>query len=128
MAKLAIKGVWYEYAEIMYSLGTLNGVSECVVKPLSNDTMAVCLVEGDFEGLSHYKIFTFDDYKKKYHRNIGDSVLISEGNGTINSMSWDDEAEDMRYTLTLFDSEETRTCYDKDFIDNNAYESDNRQA
>lgn len=117
MAKLAIKGVWDEYAEIMYTLIKLSGVSECVVKPLSVDTMVVCLVEGDFEGLSHYKIFTFDDYKKMYQRNIGDSVLIPEGNGTITSMSWDDEAEDMRYTLNLFNSEETRTCYDKDFID-----------
>ena len=122
MAKLAIKGVWDEYAEIMYALGTLSNARECVVKPLSNDTMVVCMVEGDFEGLSHYKIFTFDDYKKMYHRQIGDSVLISEGNGTINSMCWDDEAEDMCYTLTLFDSEETRDCYNKDFIDYNVYE------
>lgn len=122
MAKLAIKGVWYEYAEIMYTLGTLSDAREYVVKPLSNDTMVVCMVEGDFEGLSHYKIFTFDDYKKMYHRQIGDSVLISEGYGTINSMSWDDEAEDMRYTLTLFDSEETRECYNKDFIDYSIYE------
>lgn len=122
MAKLAIKGDWNEYAEIMHTLAMLSDVSECLVKPLSVDKIVICTVDGDFEGLSHYKIFTFDDYKKMYHVNIGDSVLIPEGNGSINSMSWDDEAEDMRYTLSLFNSEETRTCYIKDFIDYYVFE------
>ena len=124
MAKLAITGKWNECAEIMHTLGKLSDASDCVVKPLSEDKIAVCMVDSDsdFEGLSHYKIFTFSDFKKNYHVNIGDSVLISEGNGVINSMSWDDETEDMRYTLSLFNIEETRTCYNKDFIGYNVYE------
>lgn len=119
MAKLAITGEWNECAEIMHTLGKLSDASDCVVKPLSEDKIAVCMVDSDsdFEGLSHYKIFTFSDFKKTFKRNIGDSVCISEGNGVIKSMSWDIETENMCYILTFSDCEETRTCQSKDFID-----------
>lgn len=122
MAKLAITGEWTEYAEILYTLSMLSDVSECVVKPLSADKIAVCPVDGDFEGLSHYKIFTFDEYKKMFHVDIGDSVYTSEGYGTITSMSWNEEVDDMCYTVTIFTSEETRECYNKDFVEFNVYE------